>query len=162
MADLICLDDARRHDLQPGDSVLAPRTTAGAAASAKDTASVPYLPGRVLDGRERRSGDVDGSHGNHLPLVVALDLNDKEVDTGLSGCIALGPGLAVWIPDELRDRLCLQAAMPRGRSGVTQLPPPLRLSSGGATTPRLSPPSYLQATLLHTSAGAVPSSCSTK
>ncbi|XP_069619350.1 uncharacterized protein [Ranitomeya imitator] len=90
VCDIIHYEDARWRPLSPGDHVLAPA----------DAKMENYGPGTVLQGKETRArGLAFDSTG---VLVTFWNGKTKQVP----------PGLAIWIPQTLGDRITLELYIP--------------------------------------------------
>ncbi|XP_066446365.1 uncharacterized protein [Eleutherodactylus coqui] len=90
VCDIIHYEDARWRPLVPGDHVLAP----------VDVKMEHYGPGTVLQGAETRTrGSAFDSAG---VLVTLWNGKTKQVP----------PGLAIWIPQSLSDRITLELYIP--------------------------------------------------
>ncbi|XP_075061027.1 uncharacterized protein LOC142149603 [Mixophyes fleayi] len=90
VCDIIHYEDARWRPLDPGDHVLAP----------VDGSLEKYGPGTVLQGTESRVCGLASDSGGIL--VTFWNGKTKKI----------APGLAVWIPQTLSDRITLELHIP--------------------------------------------------
>ena len=86
--DIISFVDSFRHPIVPGDKVLVP------------TESGKYGPAVVLQGHEQRS-DINSVVDRRL-IINHIDGRTESLD----------PGLAIWIPNKLYDRISYELRLP--------------------------------------------------